>query len=279
MLIVSLTTTSERLKLCTQTLISLVNQSFKPEKIIVWISSSAYLRDKGICADHQWVREVQAELPLVEVRWTDNTGPYRKVLPTLEMCRDEDLVVSADDDIVYGRDWLKKIMAAHLKYPGEIIVGRARQVKRNKLGRETTYLQWPIIREEQVLDRDFVVTFGGGALLPRAAFSFGDILNKDFLEVAPTSDDLWLSRIIESQSTSVRCVPEILEELFFIEHNEGLIKSNSPSLNTKFQIFLFWLIYKRLGNLGVSICQNDVAYKKTKKYFETYKSRKIVTSS
>ncbi len=271
MIIVSLTTTSERLKLCTQTLISLENQRLMPDKIKVWVSHEPYLRDKGISLDHEWLNEIKQHLPHVEINWTENTGPYRKILPALSECSEEDYIISADDDIVYGRDWLRKIMDAHRIYPDSIIAVRARQVKRNKLGRETTYLQWPIIREEMSLQSDFVITFGGGVLFQKSFLNFDDIINKDFLEVAPTSDDLWLSRLLEIRSIEIICIPEALDDLFFIEHKEGLIKSNSPALNTKIQSFLFWAVYKRLGNLGFSICQNDVAFKNTKNYFRNRK--------
>jgi hypothetical protein len=271
MVIVSLTTTSQRLKLCVQTLISLSSQKNKPDKISLWVSQDPYLRDQGVSPEHPLLKEIDEYLPLVEIRWTDNTGPYRKLLPTLHECTEDDLVIMVDDDVIYGRDWLCSMIDEHNLFPDSVIATRVRNIKRNKIKRETTYTQWPLVKNNRSIDHDFVITGAGGVLFKREFFRKSDIMNKDFTEVCPTADDLWFSRILEKNGVSVRCLATSLEDVFFIEHNEGLIRMNSRDLNTRLKQFTFWLVYKRLGNLGFSVCKNDVLYKQTKRYFSNDK--------
>ena len=48
MLTVNLTTTHSRLHLCSATVWSLMNQSLKPDFIVLWVSRDSYLSDEGI---------------------------------------------------------------------------------------------------------------------------------------------------------------------------------------------------------------------------------------
>jgi hypothetical protein len=247
---------------------SLSHQDCVPDEIQLWVSHDSYLRDDGICEDHPLILEIKQVFPLVDVRWTENTGPYRKLLPALQGSSDSDIVIIVDDDVIYGRYWLKGIMDEHRRYPESVIATRVREVRKNKVNRETTYLQWPLVRENRLLKANFVITGAGGVLFRKRFFKDIDIANKDFVQICPTADDLWFSRILEKNGIGVRCFAKGLSEIFFMEHKEGLVLSNTPNLNTRVKQFLFWLLYKRLGNLGFSICKNDVLYKDTREYFK-----------
>lgn len=267
MIVVSLTTTSERLRFCAQTLLSLFNQSVTPDRIQLWISENPYLRDNGISPDRPEIQEFYDVFPELEIKWTLNTGPYRKLLPALNECSEDDVVIMVDDDIIYGRDWLRAMLEEHDRFPECSVATRVRKVTYNKLRRATTYTQWQLIREDMTLNEDFIITGAGGVLFRKKFFSNDDLSNLDFLSVCPTADDLWFSRILQKNGVPVRSLASALRDVFFIEHNEGLIRLNSRELNSKVKKFMFWMIHKRLGNLGFSICKNDVLYKNTKAYF------------
>lgn len=107
MLIVNLTTTSERLTLCSATVWSLIHQNRVPDKIILWVSRDAYLADKGIQTLPVWISEINDIIHILEVKFVSNTGPYRKIIPALRSALDSDLLVYADDDVIYGQLWLQ----------------------------------------------------------------------------------------------------------------------------------------------------------------------------
>lgn len=103
MLIVNLTTTFQRLSLCRVALISLLSQSRLPDRINLWVSKQPYLRDEGI-RDGLCIEQLLKSLPepsreRVIVRWVENTGPYRKLIPMLREAQEDDVLVTADDDI------------------------------------------------------------------------------------------------------------------------------------------------------------------------------------
>ena len=45
---------------------------------------------------------------------------YRKLIPTLKKYPNN-MIVTADDDLIYNKDWLEKLYKAHLKYPKDIV--------------------------------------------------------------------------------------------------------------------------------------------------------------
>ena len=61
MLLVSLTTTAQRLSLCRMALMSIATQTCLPDKIIVWVSDQPYLGDTGV-ADPAVLETVTGDL-------------------------------------------------------------------------------------------------------------------------------------------------------------------------------------------------------------------------
>ena len=269
MISVNITTTLDRADLCAQAVFSIINQTLTPDKICIWLSKEPYLRDKGFTSPPTWVNELNKIKDIIEVHWTENTGPYRKLLPALRSATDSDLVITADDDIVYGRNWLHALILEHKKNPAKIIAARVRKTQTNILGKRKSYIHWPIIKTRAEVSAGFVVTHGGGAIFQRRLISERLINDDSYLSICPTTDDLWYSMLIKESNSSVLVCPEALSELFFIEHDTGLENENTlitKKLTTK--------IYQKtvlnlLGWLGLNICNNDISAKKIKAHLDT----------
>lgn len=103
---VTLTSMVQNQGILIRTLTSLMQQTHLPDRIFVYLSEEPYLLDEGFPG-----RSLSPELdtylqqnPLVEVRWTANTGPYRKLAPLLKECIEKDwdaILITVDDDTVY----------------------------------------------------------------------------------------------------------------------------------------------------------------------------------
>jgi cellulose synthase/poly-beta-1,6-N-acetylglucosamine synthase-like glycosyltransferase len=137
-IIVSITTTFSRLDMLYYSIHSLHRQTVLPNVIFVNISHDAYLMDDGIVNVPDWMRLSS----LVIVNYVKNIGSYRKLLPALDFATNDDLIVTADDDVIYGKDWLKSMVAEHVNNPDKIICGSAREIKINILGRFQNYANW-----------------------------------------------------------------------------------------------------------------------------------------
>lgn len=271
MITVNLTTTCQRLPICKITLMSLCLQSRQPDEIRLWVSTEPYLRDGGI-RDKEELQGLLSDLPAdwrqrISVRWVANTGPYRKLIPALRDAGPDDLLITADDDIAYGKNWLGTLLQAYEPDSTIAIASRVRMKRYNAFGRTMSYMNWDILRDSSLVDEGYIITFGGGAVLSRAMFREQDIQDNSFLEVAPTADDLWYSKLLLRNNTRVRVIPDVLKELNFIEHNDGLVNHNHPG-----QAALLRKVGMRCwewmaGYLGVPVCGNDRAYQKVEHYF------------
>lgn len=274
MLTISLTTTANRLEYCRICLSSLISQCSLPDRIVIWVSYEPYLRDSGFGNNDLLVKEledIQKISNIIEIKWTANIGPYRKLIPLLRESTSEDIIVTADDDIFYGRNWLKLLLENYSEDELEVVASRVRLKKRNIFDREKSYIHWEIIKDNCTISKNAIITFGGGAVLKRSMFLESDINDENFLSIAPTTDDLWYSKLLERNGIKVRVCPDIISSLFFIEHDDGLVKNNFPKKTSFFLRIKDKLFNRKLGALGISVCNNDYSYKRIQSYFNRCK--------
>lgn len=281
MLTVNLTTTCQRLPLCKITLMSLCLQSRQPDEIRLWVSSEPYLRDGGIHGQEELDQHL-SDLPKdwqqrIKVHWVTNTGPYRKLIPALRDAGPDDLLVTADDDIAYGRHWLRILLQGYTPGSRVAVAGRVRMKRYNAFGRTMSYMNWDILKDSSIVSEGYIITFGGGAVLSRSMFRDQDILDDAFLEVAPTADDLWYSKLLLRSDTPVRVLPDVLRELNFIEHTDGLVNHNHPRKAVLIQKLALRLWERLAGYLGMPVCGNDRTYQKVEQYFRKLDAERLRT--
>lgn len=87
------------------TLRSIQSQKTLPDKCYLYLSEQPYLLDKGF-KNRQLNPKLSDYLhrhkALFKVKWCDNLGPYRKLLPLLKKKWDQDcLIITVDDDTIY----------------------------------------------------------------------------------------------------------------------------------------------------------------------------------
>lgn len=271
MVVISLTTTRDRLYLLRFSLISLMEQSLKADRIVVWLSRDAYLRDKGF-GDFNIESWAKKKLPSgyanrVEFKYCENIGPYRKLIPLLRTSNIEDIIVTADDDILYKKDWLKNLIEKFEETDGCVVACRVRRVSYNILGFLKSYSFWPIVRNASFLDGDFVITFGAGAVVSPAFFKRSDINDDSFLDLCPTADDLWYTTLLERNNVGVLVVPDTIGSLIFLSHNDGLVNDNLLANKSGIHGVLYRIKISFLARLGVSVCANDKFYRQIRGYF------------
>lgn len=271
MVIVNLTTTSERLELCSATVWSLIHQSCLPDKIYLWISRDAYMADKGIFSIPSWVDEINSLYGILNIKYTDNTGPYRKIFPMLKEASDKDVLVYADDDVIYSSNWLELLLtsfyASEEKYA---VASRIRLMNRNLFGYYQSYNRYPLANICNVYSNDFIITGVGGCVIKKKMINDKFINDISYLEVAPKTDDLWISKILRLSGTAVKSCPQALCCVQEIQHSSYSLNHENTS---KFSGGIFLrLMYKFklavFGYVGISLSNNDKTQKNIDRYFK-----------
>lgn len=213
-IIVSLTSYEERFKDLPKTLYSLLNQSTKPDRIILWLSDEL---EDTTALPYEITQFVKNGL---EIRFVKDIGSYTKVIYAFKEFNDS-VIVTADDDIYYPKDWLKKLYLSYVAYSDDIQVHRAHRVDLKK-----TYEKWNKHVKEESARFDNFLTGVGGVLYPPNCFS-NEVLRDDvFLKNAPKADDIWFWVMALVHNRKIRVVDNHIKGLISVSLFNQLFSDN-----------------------------------------------------
>ena len=201
-IVVTLTTTKDRVKKTYLCLESLLNQTMKPNKIVLWLEEQEFGENWSDAKRSLPPSLLRTEARGIEFRFTQDIGSYVKLLPALRAFPN-DILVTADDDTMYPPTWVKKIFDAHKKAPQQIICYRGWHIKLDNEGRLKPYDSWP---EYNSFDPSFALfpTGKDGVLYPPGSLN-NEIFNTDAAKkLSPTNDDVWFKAM--SLLNQTRCI-------------------------------------------------------------------------
>lgn len=270
-LIVTLTSISVRLLVVRHTLLSLLGQSYKPDRIVVCLSKEPYLVDEGIQELPTWLK-IMSDQKEVEIIWVENTGPYRKLIPIYKQVTDKDWIVTCDDDVIYGTDWLSSLVQAGKKNPTAIICGRARRPAKNLWRGRQSYINWPLVPGGSK-GKDLMPIGVAGVLYRKPLLDQGIMLSDDFKMLAPKQDDLWFNLARQLTGTNVVVSPNTDRHVYQIDA-PGALSTTNMRVNSSGWDNFFKAVFERLsvrlkGYLGMSVCDNDIILKRLDDYLKS----------
>lgn len=230
--IISLTSYPARMNSIMYTLRSLMTQTVKPDKIILWLTEGQYPR-----------REAGVPLEILNLRkygltigWYDRPiRSYTKLIPALQQYPDA-IIVTADDDIQYRKDWLEGLYNAYLKEPKMVHCYCSHRVS-IKDGKFLPYNLWQhVIQDSKSYDN--LLMGVGGVLYPPHSLYVDVVKEELFMQYAPTADDLWIWAMVVMNKIKINVicnrnsitipVPEVNNE--FALYNENSIGKNDEQL-------------------------------------------------
>lgn len=198
--IVSLTSYGRRVNsVLPFTIISLLKQSYKPDKIILWL-------DKD-----NW-NNLNLPISLIKLRkyglevcFCNDIKSYKKLIPTLKAYPD-DIIITVDDDVYYRRDMVELLVEAYRQDSSRIYVHRAHQVILSEEGKLKPYNDW--VMEISGSVGRYVFPTGVGGCLYKRSLLYSDVCNEDlFMRLAPYADDIWFYFMEVLQHTQCVVLP------------------------------------------------------------------------
>jgi hypothetical protein len=199
-LIVSLTTIHERINLVHLAIESIMRQSLKPDRIILWLSETE-IEKKAITTQLK-----QQQKRGLEIKWIRDVGTLKRSIYTLEKYPD-DLLVTADDDFYFPRNWLKQLYVAYLNEPEYIHCHWALRMASDENGHILPTYRWKRLWEiYQGPSHDLLIFVGSGSLFPPGLLS-SEIFKEDvFFKLCPLQDDIWLTAMAILKNSKIKRV-------------------------------------------------------------------------
>ena len=183
--VLSMTTHGYRFTRAYLAIESIAAGRLKPSRCILWISEKE--------CSQQLPQPLQRLVSRgLEIRLSEDLGPHTKYYPYIaEESAFQGPLVTADDDKIYPKDWLEKLVAAYDAEPNVIHCYRAHRMQ--LLGRRLApYREWRPCFDRAPSHLNFV-TGAAGAIYPPKFLQALKSRGLAFLKCCPQSDDIWLT--------------------------------------------------------------------------------------
>jgi hypothetical protein len=182
--VVSLTSYGRRISLSFLAIESIGRGSQRPSQLILWLDELEQLDSPSPAFQRLIERGLQ-------MRVTEDFGPHKKYFPyVMSLERHAQALVTADDDTIYPKYWLRDLVRASERHPDDIIAHRAHSVELADQGL-APYSHWVEAPEGSRSVRNFA-TGMGGVMYPAQFLSVLRNAGSGFLTTTPRADDVWL---------------------------------------------------------------------------------------
>lgn len=192
-IIVSLTTYSKRIYDVHLTIESIMEQTMKANRIILWLDYSfenlplpkalQLLQKRGL-----------------EIEYCKDIRSYKKLIPALKKYPD-DAIITIDDDVLYEFDLLEKLITAYQQNPSYIYCNRHHLMRQDAEGKLFPYIQWTwnyINLDANVMN---FPTGVGGILYPPHSLDKEVFNEAVFLDICKYADDVWFKAMAMKKGT------------------------------------------------------------------------------
>jgi hypothetical protein len=182
-LIVSLTTYGKRLSEVYLTIETIMQQTIKPNKIVLWLGDDAKKMDIPVTLKNQQKRGL-------EIHYCEDIGSYTKLIPSLQKFPGS-IIITIDDDCLYNFDIIENLYGAYKNNPSQIYALRLHRMKIRSSHRLEKYSNWVWGYENFDASPLNFPTGVGGVLYPPHCFA-KEVFNKDvYLSICKYADDVW----------------------------------------------------------------------------------------
>lgn len=190
--IVSLTTYGTRIYDVYLTIESIMQQTIRPNKIILWLDNSFKNKDLPITLTRQINRGL-------EVNYCKDILSYKKLIYTL-FSYPEDIIITVDDDAIYNFDLLENMITEYNRQPDLIYANRMRRIIISKDGIVEKYREWPHVNDYEISTLNVPIGVGGVLYPPHALSS--EVFNEAFfMENCRFADDIWFKAMALKNGT------------------------------------------------------------------------------
>ena len=182
-IVVSLTSTKSRIGNIIPTLNTLISQSRKPDLIVLWLGKEGA---------YPWRIIEKIKAMGIKIKYREDLGPHTKYYYAFREYKN-DLVITADDDIIYHEKMIEELCLAYKKHKDCVIARRVNKMRFSPDRKLLKYTDWIWeYRDAAAPAYDLLATGVGGVLYPPEVLALKCWESKDFSDICPKADDIWL---------------------------------------------------------------------------------------
>lgn len=197
-IIVTLTTFGSRLETVYLTIKSIMYQTMKADRIILYLGED--VGEQKLFFEDELIRA-----GLTIVRNVENIKPHKKYFFAMQEYKRAH-IITVDDDTIYDDALISDLYCKHLEYPDAVICRRGhRMIKHEDI--LAPYNQWEMCAQSDRPALDICPTGVGGVFYPAGEYREYFLDMEGLRKVALECDDLWLKVIEVLNGIKVCTVP------------------------------------------------------------------------
>jgi hypothetical protein len=192
---ISLTSIYKNQDILLKTLMSVTNQTTKPEKIFLYLSEEPYILDTGFkdkkITNNNLLTFIENN-KIIQVKWVKNTGSYRKLLPLLKEKWTEDcIIITIDDDTIYDNNLIKNLVNDYNKH--KCVIGYRGFTPNFDKFKNFNYLNYEYNKLVNRSLFNFLTGKGGILYKPEFFYKTKNLVfdEKIYLKTCDKQDDIW----------------------------------------------------------------------------------------
>ncbi len=231
--VISLTTYPARVKTVWVTIASLLNQTYKPAKVLLYLSKEQFPNE---------MHDLPGKLTGLQKKGLDiifvdgDIKPHKKYYYAFKDYNDK-LVMTADDDIFYPENTLETLVASAKEHPNAVICSRSHRISFTKEDGEKNFAPYNSWKNDTTEEPDILsIPVGCNGVLYRPSLFDEEIYSKEHMEKTSLyTDDLWLKIMeVRNDIKAYNCSKEPL--IYFdniFNKGTGLWHANTDSSNNR----------------------------------------------
>lgn len=182
--IVSLTSYPKRINTVWIAIESIIRQTIRPDKIILWLAEEQFPNRKLP------VNLVEQQKRGLSIRWCDNLMSHKKYF---YVCQEfpEANIITADDDMIYPPFFVSRLLDMHAKYPNDVVSLTSQTISPTYC---TPPSQWCGVSHQEIVSSFRIsINSGAGVLFPPHSIPAQAFDKRAIKKLCPYADDLWLT--------------------------------------------------------------------------------------
>lgn len=196
--IASLTSFPARIEFVYYAIKSLMIQTYKPDRIVLWLAEEQF-EGKKLPMSLEKLMEYG-----LEIKWTKDYYGHKKYKHAIEQQKINEVVITFDDDIIYSPLCIERLIKKHKQFPDCVVCERAQAINIQE-GKLYNPGRWDTISNVGVKTPAYCLnpSPGGGCLIPYGAFYRDATKEEMFESLAYKNDDLWYMFMCAKNGTKI----------------------------------------------------------------------------